>query len=267
MHNAGEQTGPARQNGMESAIQAPERRRSRRDKKRKSSRDSKKLQRDPEKQRNYSFSPGRNDDIRVGRNENQPPVPPLPAQIKGKPLRANTEKQETVPAVGPVRAKTQPLEAIEDWQRMPTLHKRSGQEMARRKSSKKQRKEEHAREKEIKAMVAFMPVRPAAEPNSSGRPMKRESRKARGGLNLNFANPSSDVSLPKTSSKMSSTIHTIQFGGPFYKPPNGPMVLGEAPSKHTFTYHSIFNTRELTRTYTSSLPIIRLTLHWLDIHR
>lgn len=203
MHNAETQSGPGRHNGSEVPSAAPERRKSRKDSKRKSSRESKKLQRDPEKRRTYSFSPGRNDSIRVSRPADRPPVPPLPANFKEQ-GRSKTEKPEDVPAgKRPLRASTQPPEDKKDWQRMPTLHKRSHQELAHRKSRKK-RKEEHDREAEIKAMVAFMPTRPAADSNSSGRPMKRESRRMRGGLNRNLENPSSDISLPLADSLRSS---------------------------------------------------------------
>jgi hypothetical protein len=208
MHDAGALRDLAKHKGSELASAGPERRRSRRETKRKSSRDSKKLQRDPERRRTYSFSPGRRDSIRVPRDIDRPPVPPIPARIKDKGVRSNTEKPEPIPAgQKPQRASTQPPETIEDWQRMPTLHKRSAQELAHRKSSKK-RKEEHEREAEIKAMVAFMPTRPAAEPNSSGRPMRRESRKMREALNRNLENPSSDISLP-----LAESIHSSLSSG------------------------------------------------------
>ncbi|KAE8451717.1 hypothetical protein EG329_003174 [Mollisiaceae sp. DMI_Dod_QoI] len=204
MHNAGLQQDPARQDGSGLASAGPERRKSRRDTKRKS--ESKKLQRDPEKRdkrRTYSFSPGRNDTIRVALAADRPPVPALPSNFKDK-GRAFTEKQGSAPAgTKPLRASTQPPENTQEWQRMPTLHKRSAQEMARRKSSKK-RKEDHDREAEIKAMVAFMPNRPAVDANSSGRPMRRETRQMRGGLNRNLENPSSDISLPLADSLRSS---------------------------------------------------------------
>jgi hypothetical protein len=204
MDDAGKQRDPGRHNGDELSSAGPERRRSRRDsqKKRKSSRDSKKLQRDP--RRTYSFSPGRNDTIRVEKDPNRPPVPPLPANLKGKGVKSDKERPQSTP-VGkkPLRASTQPPESTQDIERMPTLHKRSAQEIARRKSSKK-RKEEHNREAEIKAMVAFMPTRPAVDANSSGRPMKRESKKMHGGLNRNLQNPSSDISLPMAESINSS---------------------------------------------------------------
>lgn len=202
MHNAGTQQVPARHDGSKLAAAGPERRKSRRDTKRKSSRESKKLQRDPEKRdkhRTYSFSPGRNDSIRVARALERPPVPALPSNLKNK-GRAFTEKPGSTPAgTKPLRANTQPLENAQDWQRMPTLHKRSAQEMARWKSSKK-RKEDHDREAEIKAMVAFMPTRPAADVDSSGRPVRRETMRMRGALN----DPSSDISLPLADSLRSS---------------------------------------------------------------
>ncbi|KAH6676479.1 hypothetical protein B0J14DRAFT_476809 [Halenospora varia] len=193
MHDTGIQRDLVRHDGTEITSSGPERRQSRRDKKRRSSRESKKLKRNPGRQRTYSFSPGRNDDIAIIRDANQPPVPPLPSNYKGKGGRAST----------PTRSSTQPLETTQDWQRMPTLHKRSAQELAYRKSSKK-RKEEHDREAEIKAMSAFMPTRPAAESGSSGRLMKRESRKMREGLNRHLHNPASDISLPMADSMRSS---------------------------------------------------------------
>jgi hypothetical protein len=78
---------------------------------------------------------------------------------------------------------------------MPTLHKRSAQDMTRRKSSKK-RKEEHDREAEIKAMVALMPNRPVSASDTTEKSTKRESKKAVGGLKRNREDHSSDNSLP-----------------------------------------------------------------------
>lgn len=199
MHNAGTPLDPVRHEGAEITSSVPERRISRRDKKRRASRDSKKL-----KKRTYSFSPGRQDSIRVARDAIRPPVPQLPPNIKDQPLRANSEKDfSSTPLPQPHRSSTQPPQTSTEWQRMPTLHKRSAQELAYRKSQKK-RKEEHDREEEIKAMVAFMPTRPAAEPRSSGRLMKRESKRMRHGLNRNLQNPSSDISLPTAESMHSS---------------------------------------------------------------
>ncbi|KAG0652686.1 hypothetical protein D0Z07_0524 [Hyphodiscus hymeniophilus] len=201
MHDAGTH------NGADLSATGPERRRSRRDsqKKRKSSKDSKKLQRDPERRRTYSFSPGRNDNIRVPQDTIAPPVPRVPSKHKGKSARRDTEMQDPLSVDSqPIRANTQPPEYMtQDWQRVPTLHKRSAQDLPRRKSSKK-RKEDHDREAEIKAMAAFMPTRPATESGDAGRPMKRESKKMRGGLNRDLQNPSSDISLPFAESLHSS---------------------------------------------------------------
>lgn len=155
-----------------------------------SSRESRRL----EKKRAYSFSSGRNDNITVRGDADHPPVPPLPPNFIGKGIST----PETLP-----RSHTQPPENIQEWQRMPTLHKRSAQEMSRRKSSKK-RKEGHTREAEIKAMSANMPTRPATDLDLSGRPLKRDSKKMRGGLNRNLHNPSSDISLPTAESIRSS---------------------------------------------------------------
>lgn len=138
---------------------------------RRSGREPKKLQRDPEK-RTYSFSPGRNDTIRVPKDIHQThPVPPIPPDIASK------------------------AEGAQDWQRVPTLHKRNAQDLPRRKSSKK-RKEDHDREAEIKAMSATIPARAATDIALVGRPMKRESKKMKMGLGRNFTNPASHISLP-----------------------------------------------------------------------
>ncbi|TGO70946.1 hypothetical protein BELL_0642g00030 [Botrytis elliptica] len=192
MHDAGTQRDPGRHDGSElNPLSVLERRRSRRDsqRRRKSSRDSNKLQK-PERQRTYSFSPGRHDSIRVQRDVHRPPVPPLPADARdGRDTTIGLTDQEA--------------EELKDWQRVPTLHKRGAAELSRRKSSKK-RKEEFNREEEIKAMVSFMPSRPAADASSSGRPMKRDSKRMRTGLKGNLQNPRSDISLPTAESMRSS---------------------------------------------------------------
>lgn len=203
MHDAGRPRDPVRHNGTEITSSGPERRKSR--SKRKSSRESKKLQRDPEKRRTYSFSPGRDDSIRVPRDAKRPPVPPLPDHMKGKAMVADRARSNSKTAgKRPVRASTEPPESTQDWHRMPTLHKRSAQDLNHRKSSKR-RKDENEREAEIKAMAAYMPLRPSAGDNTSGRPMKRESKSMRGGLNRNLQNPSSDISLPTAESLYSSS--------------------------------------------------------------
>jgi hypothetical protein len=208
MHNAGTQRNPGRHDGSElnpsNPLLVPERRRSRRDsqRRRKFSRDSKKLQKS-ESQRTYSFSPGRNDSIRVprlSRDAHRPPVPPLPTDVGDKPDIGETT----------AGAPSQQAETSDYWQRMPTLHKRRAQDLPRRKSSRK-RKEEHNREEEIKAMVSFMPQRPAVDSGSSGRPMKRDSKKMRTGLKRNFQNPHSDISLPTAESMHSSVSSNSDY--------------------------------------------------------
>lgn len=192
MHNAGTPRDPGRHDGSElNPILVPERRPSRRDtqRRRKTSRDSKKLQK-PEKQRTYSFSPDRNDSIRVLRDAHRSSAPILPT---------NTRDGRETTIGGP----DQQGEKLEDWQRVPTLHKRGAAELSRRKSSKK-RKEGYNREEEIKAMVSFMPNRPATDASSSGRPMKRDSKRMRTGLKGNLQNPHSDISLPTAESMLSS---------------------------------------------------------------
>jgi hypothetical protein len=200
MHDAGIQRDPAK-DASELASAGLERRKSRRDTKRKSSRDSKKLQKGPERRRTYSFSPGRDDSIRVPHDENRPPIPHVSSNWKGK-GRSNTQGPDPAQPTRPLRASTQPITNTQQWQRMPTLHKRSAQELPRRKSSKK-RKEDHDRELEIKAMVAFLPTHPSMDVKSTGKLRKRES-KMRAGLSRSPENPSSDVSLPLAESLRSS---------------------------------------------------------------
>ncbi|KAI8632450.1 hypothetical protein F5Y19DRAFT_364392 [Xylariaceae sp. FL1651] len=128
-----------------------------------------KLQR---RSRAYSFSPGRQDSLRV----------------------AKLRKQSVLQGYGSITSDDVAM-------RVPTLHhdnsrnKRRGQPLPRKKSSKR-RKEDHDREAEIKAMSLFMPVRPATDSWTAGRPMKRESRQFRIGLSGAVDNPSSDISLP-----------------------------------------------------------------------
>lgn len=178
---------------------------------RRSPRAPKKLQRNLEK-RAYSFSPGRNDSIRVPSDiHRQHPVPPLPASVvaAGHPTAAgayhekgNTSQEQMAAHRATSLAKLDGQE----WQRPPTLTKRSAPEgLPRRKSSKK-RKEDHDRAVEVRAMSASMPspLRPAVAAGWSGRPMKRDSKTMRDGLNRHLENPVSDISLPMQDSLHSS---------------------------------------------------------------
>ncbi|EAA33037.1 hypothetical protein GE21DRAFT_5584 [Neurospora crassa] len=132
----------------------------------------------PRRARTYSFSPGRNDSIKLGRKmsvEGKWRVTGLAANSQGP---TNTELGRNV------------------FFRVPTLHnKRDGEDLLRKKSSKKRRREDRAREAEIKAMSAYVPVRAATEDWMAGRPMKKDSKKIKNGLGFR-GQRSSDVSLP-----------------------------------------------------------------------
>ncbi|KAH8681080.1 hypothetical protein BX600DRAFT_429054 [Xylariales sp. PMI_506] len=180
---------------------------------RKSQRDSsgstKKLQR---RGRTYSFSPGRQDTIRLGlaRQESIPPLPtaPLPAGVS---LSHKTQNRSPSGVTG------DPYE----MDRVPTLHhnnsrnKRRGQALPQRKSSKR-RKEDHDREAEIRALShsRTMPARTAVEEWTSGQPVKRESRRSRPGTAKGWHKPDSDTSLPipeSIDSAMSSDSEHASF--------------------------------------------------------
>ncbi|OLN87359.1 hypothetical protein CCHL11_09308 [Colletotrichum chlorophyti] len=150
--------------------------------------------------RTYSFSPGRNDSIRVaGQKGSGPPVPgpltgPFPADL-------NDGEEKGDPS---------------SWRRAPTLHNaRHGRQTSspRRKSSKR-RREDTDREAEIRAMTNFAPLRPSAEPWTSGRPVRKQSKRVKTGLGFrrSFENPASEVSLPiSIHSSMSSETELHSF--------------------------------------------------------
>ncbi len=150
-----------------------------------------KLQR---RDRTYSFSPGRQDSVRVGRRRStraQREADALPGAAGLAPRFADHDV-----AANPVRDDML-------W-RVPTLHnKRDGDHLPRKLSSKKRRKEDRQREAEIKAMSHFAPVRAATEDWMAGRPIKKESRRVRTGFGGSIRraefdkfNRSSDISLP-----------------------------------------------------------------------
>ncbi|KFY72706.1 hypothetical protein V499_07156 [Pseudogymnoascus sp. VKM F-103] len=154
---------------------------------RRRSRESKKLQRDPPK-RNYSYSPGRSENLGVRRDGRaHPPLPDNAVAIVARSGFAANGRAQT-----------------EDMGRVPTLHKRTAQDLNRRKSSKK-RKEDHDRAAEIKAMSKFMPtpLRAATTPDWSGSPIRKDTKKLHG-INRLFTSTTSDVSLPIPDSLRSS---------------------------------------------------------------
>ncbi|KAI2618735.1 hypothetical protein GGR54DRAFT_140808 [Hypoxylon sp. NC1633] len=146
-----------------------------------------KLRRRP---RTYSFSPGRQDSLRVTKARKGTVASMPPGGMSATPDEV-FRRNHVIPS-----------ESNENFAtRVPTLHhdnsrnKRRAQPLPRKKSSKR-RKEDHDREAEIKAMSQFMPVRPATDNWTAGRPMKKDSKRIRPGLNRNWDEPSSDISLP-----------------------------------------------------------------------
>jgi hypothetical protein len=146
--------------------------------------------------RTYSFTAGQHDSIRVARSKREP-VPAMPNLPEG-PKRATANDED---------------DGNGFWQRVPTLHNRkNGKDMPRRKSSKR-RREDVDREAEIKAMSNFMPVRPATDDWTAGRPMKKDSKRVRTvfGLGKQWENPSSDISLPIPESIHSSMSSDSEY--------------------------------------------------------
>ncbi|KAK4032240.1 hypothetical protein C8A01DRAFT_20666 [Parachaetomium inaequale] len=135
--------------------------------------------------RAYSFSPGRQDSVRLGRKKSN--------RAQGG---VDTPMPDAAHSGGDARDDML-------W-RVPTLHnKRDADYLPRKMSSKKRRKDDRQREAEIKAMSSFVPVRPAAEDWTGGRPMKKESRRFRPGFGVSIKGSefekfdrSSDISLP-----------------------------------------------------------------------
>ncbi|KAL6872770.1 hypothetical protein J3F83DRAFT_583521 [Trichoderma novae-zelandiae] len=130
----------------------------------------------------YSFSPDRQDAIHVDRaNQNQN------EHLTGENAHAHN-----------------PL-----WQdRVPTLHhKRSGNQLSRRKSSKRKR-QDPTREAEIKAMSAFTPARATTDTFATGRSSKHDHKRAKTlPARAPWESRNSDLSLPvpmSLESRMSS---------------------------------------------------------------
>ena len=89
--------------------------------------------------------------------------------------------------------------------RVPTLRAKRGahdSNLPRRKSSKK-KADDYAREQEVKAMSAVLPVPHRPSSHASGL-LARESKRIPGGLNRNFERPTSEVSIPLPESVHSS---------------------------------------------------------------
>ncbi|UNI13255.1 hypothetical protein JDV02_000012 [Purpureocillium takamizusanense] len=144
-----------------------------------------KLRRRP---RTYSFSPGRNDSIRVDR----PHAARQPAGRAGG--AADTGQQEL------------------GWTRTPTLHHRINPPPSRRRSSKR-RREDHEREAEIKAMSAHMPTRLGVDASTTGGALtKQSSKRAKTNATTGqWDKPTSNISLPLPDSIRSSRSSDSDF--------------------------------------------------------
>lgn len=157
--------------------------------------DSKKKQRtEPNKStklqrraRTYSFSPGRNDDLGVEQRRQSP--------HRAGPSTRRRDEQAGDPA----------------WGRMPTLHHKQGEGRPMRRKSSRRKKEERQRAAEIKAMSNFEPVRPATDSWTSGRVMKKDSKRAKTASGFR-GHPTSDVSLPIPGSVHSSLSSESERG-------------------------------------------------------
>ena len=88
---------------------------------------------------------------------------------------------------------------------IPTLKARRGTvdaSIPRRKSSKR-KAEDHAREREVRALSSPIPIPKRPQSNAGGL-LARESKRIPGGLNRNFERPTSEISLPVPDSMHSS---------------------------------------------------------------
>ncbi|KAI3395936.1 hypothetical protein diail_647 [Diaporthe ilicicola] len=168
------------------------------------------------RERTYSFEEGRDDDLVVHRQ--RPSRKPGARVASQGPVGPRVHSRSKEPGI--LNPSDSAVFNSDNFPRMPTLHnKRNGEHLPPKKSSKR-RKADHAREQEIKAMSSFEPVRPAAEPWQSGRPMKRDSRRVKTGLGLGFRrswekeHPTSDISLPMPGSihsSLSSDSEQVSF--------------------------------------------------------
>lgn len=142
------------------------------------------------RERTYSFSPGRQDNIGSDR----------PRNSTDRPRQARRRRDEH-----------DATQASTSWERTPTLHhKQSKNHVARRKSSRR-RVEDQTRAAELKALSNFTPVRPATEAWMSGRPIKKDSKRIK--TTLGFGeHPTSNVSLPMPGSIHSSMSSDSEFG-------------------------------------------------------
>ncbi|KAL6719277.1 hypothetical protein ACLMJK_003516 [Lecanora helva] len=135
-----------------------------------------------------------------------PAVPAIPQSHRQDELNEkggiNKSNQQPITAApyylqNPMSASSLQPEKFTVIKQPPTLQSKreaADQGFMRRKSSKR-KKDDHAREQEIKAMSSPIPIPKRPTSHNPG-PLARDNRKIPGGLNRNFERPMSDVSLP-----------------------------------------------------------------------
>ncbi|KAL1889333.1 hypothetical protein Sste5346_008988 [Sporothrix stenoceras] len=230
--------------------------------------------------RTYSFESGRADDLEIGgtgtwksSGRRKPSIP--------SPLHANSG-----PLNGSFYGSTGPNGAgAAQIDRIPTLHhsnsKRDGRHLLSRTKSSKRRKNAHdrAREAEIKAMSNmnnrndsndFTPVRPAAEPWTAGRPMKRETIKTAhpNSFAARYARQKeqlpSDVSLPlaeSIDSAMSSDSEQVEFAiSPFAALAPRPTLRYASQPRVSVPGGGYYPTRNPSQKHKLAKPIPEATL-------
>ena len=99
------------------------------------------------------------------------------------------------------------------WDRTPTLHHRRSDHHPTRRKSSKRRREDHDREAELKALSNFTPVRPATDQWNAGRPLRKDSKRAKTtSFGRHWDNPPSELSLPVPGSIHSSLTSDSEYG-------------------------------------------------------
>lgn len=164
-------------------------------------RDVEKSSRDPEKKQRYSPPDSSNEDLTAlpysKRLEVSPHLRPVTGEHGPYNFRSNSHS-----SLARERGKLQRPESLRN--------KRTAQGPAlnRRKSNKK-RKNDHVREEEIRAMSMPLPqMRPSGYYGHYTDMLRRESRKAKGGLHRRSDRPSSTISLP-----LEESIHSSMSSG------------------------------------------------------
>lgn len=140
--------------------------------------------------RAYSFSPERRETLGLEGRRTSPD-----RSGRGNRTPRHEIETQTVPA----------------WERTPTLHHNQSNRPPTRRKSSKRKKEDRNRAAEIKAMSAFVPVRPATDSWTAGRPMKKDSKRIK--TTPGFGeHPTSAVSIPIADSIHESLTSDSEYG-------------------------------------------------------